>query len=110
MSIALGRLWVPLKNMCSKKWEMPLVFLVSYRLPAPHKTIAVTDLNEVSGASTTRRPLGKVSCSNSLLDIFFRFTSYLFSVFGFQIQVYQFSVNPLVAIELKNRQPTNFLF
>ena len=43
MSLAVGRFSVPLKNMCSAKCAIPLVGLVSYRLPAATITITATD-------------------------------------------------------------------
>src|SRR5207253_3883865 len=60
ISRAVGRRSVPLKNMCSAKWAMPLVGGVSYRLPAASITITATDLAAGMGAVTTRRPLGRV--------------------------------------------------
>ena len=60
MSLAVGRFSVPLKNMCSAKWAMPLVGRVSYRLPAATITITATDCDCGWGAVTTRSPLGRV--------------------------------------------------
>ena len=60
MSRAVGRCSVPLKNMCSAKWAMPLVSRVSYRDPAANMTTQVTDCAFGTGARSTRVPLERV--------------------------------------------------
>src|SRR3990167_447831 len=67
ISVAEGLFLVPLKNICSRKWEMPLVDFFSYLEPAPHKTMAVTDLTAGRGDRIIRRPFSKVIFSNESL-------------------------------------------
>ena len=54
---------VPLKAMCSKKWAVPLLASVSYRLPASIHTPTVAVLEWGTVSLATRRPLGRrVTC------------------------------------------------
>src|SRR3989338_1643944 len=59
-----GRDLVPLKNICSKKCESPLVFFVSYFDPVPINAKTVTVLVSLWGTVMTRKPLGRVVFSN----------------------------------------------
>src|SRR3989344_4823720 len=63
----LGRLLVPLKNKCSKKCEMPLIFFVSYFEPVPKSAHSVTASVSFIGATTHRRPFLKVLFWNFIL-------------------------------------------
>ena len=59
-SIGLGHFCVPLNTICSKKWEMPLRFLVSSLLPT--RTINKTVTDSVGmGTVKALRPFGKIS-------------------------------------------------
>ena len=56
----LGRFFVPLKNICSRKCARPFSFSFSYREPVPVMTTTVAVSVSGMGASTIRRPLRRV--------------------------------------------------
>ena len=56
MSVAFGRLVVPLKHMCSRKCEIPFNCLVSYLEPASASTNTVTVGLSFIGIIMSRRP------------------------------------------------------
>ena len=60
ISMDRGRFSVPLKHICSKKWESPLISLVSYLDPASTNTKTVAAKLLSFGAVIIRRPLSKV--------------------------------------------------
>ena len=53
-----GRSFVPLKNMCSKKCEMPFIFFDSYFEPVPIKTSMVNTAAFFDGTVKIRNPEG----------------------------------------------------
>lgn len=57
--------------MCSKKWEMPELLLVSYLLPAPTITMTVTDSNEGILTVKSLTPFSKTYFLNSIQDFYF---------------------------------------
>src|SRR3989338_6405087 len=59
MSMDRGRFSVPLKHIGSKKWERPLISLVSYLDPASTSTKTVAARLLSFGAVIIRRPLSK---------------------------------------------------
>src|ERR1700737_2542412 len=62
MSRVVGRRSVPLKKRCSRKWAVPATSRVSYRDPAPTKSMA--DIEPVPpGTVSTVRPLSRVEIS-----------------------------------------------
>src|SRR3989344_3164132 len=62
-SNASGHLAVPLNTKCSKKWQIPFLFLSSNLEPTPTIAKAVTDSTPGTGATTTRKPDFKVAIS-----------------------------------------------
>ena len=54
------RVGVPLKSMCSMKWEIPAVLSVSWREPLSTNSPTAT-LSASHGASTTRIPFFRVA-------------------------------------------------
>src|SRR3989338_4383009 len=59
-----GRDFVPLKNKCSIKWEMPFISFVSYFEPVAAKTRRLTLLASAIGAKITRTLFGKTFLIN----------------------------------------------
>ena len=66
MSMGL-RVGVPLKSMCSIKWEIPAVFALSWREPEATKTPNAT-LSASHGTRTTRKPLSSVKKDGLLIE------------------------------------------
>src|SRR3990167_10822009 len=84
MSIDFGRFSVPLKHICSKKWEMPLISLVSYLEPASTKIKTVVVKLSFIGTVMILNPFSKTILLGILIlrtyDVlnFFNFYSFLF--------------------------------
>src|SRR3990170_1353784 len=84
MSIDFGRFSVPLKHICSKKWEMPLISFVSYLEPASTKIKTVVVKLSFIGIVIILNPFFKIILSGILIlrtyDVlnFFDFYSFLF--------------------------------
>src|SRR3989344_3894059 len=62
--MALGRFSVPLKHMCSRKCDMPFIFLFSYLEPASTRIKTVTVGLSAIGAIITLSPFFKVFFEN----------------------------------------------
>src|SRR5579884_3517398 len=64
MISGVGYLIEPLKKICSKKWEMPLSFGVSYLEPTPTANSVVTESKCGIGMVISVRPFLRVVFSN----------------------------------------------